>query len=528
MTVFSALPSLRTSFSFRLFAIFTAMTALLTLALTGWYTYVTVNELRAGISDRLHLQARHLAEAVRLPLYAENRETLQYLAEEVARDREIYSIRIASIDGRVLADIRKDNDGTAPPDKLTAAVEVRSSTFFSTPDTLLEAGPEPGGTLIGYVRMERDTTDLKRAARNNILASFGLAFLFWLAVTSLSFFVLRSVTRSFSTLMAGIGQMQAGDLATRITVERMDEPGRAAVAVNELAESLQQREQENRKLQEELLQAMRIEVQNEKKLLMAQLIQTNRMTSIGLMASSMAHEINNPVGAISMANQFLCRAWEQALPLLDRIAAEEGNFSLGGVPFTSARTDVAECCGTIDRSTERIVQVITDLRGYSLGERNELHPGVDVNQVVADALSIVKAHGRHFDATITAKTSPHLPAITGSHHQLVQVVVNLLMNAVQALPDGRGTIVIGTGHDTGADQIVITVRDNGTGIPPEVREHLLEPFVSTRIDRGGSGLGLFVTNFIVTAHGGWLAFDSSAGYGTTVTVRLPRNPQPQT
>ncbi len=523
MAGFSFSP-LRASFSFRLFAIFTTMTALMTIFLTAWYTYFTVNELRAGISAKLRLQARHLAESVRLPLYAENRESLQYLAEEAAKEPEIYSIEISSIDGRLLANIRKENDA-ASPDKLVASVEVRSSTLFTSPDTLLDADSEPDGTLIGYVKMVRNTTDLKRATHNTILVSFGLAALFWLAVTSLSFFVLRSVTRSFSTLMAGIERMRGGDLSARIPVERMDEPGKAAVAVNELAESLQRREAENLKLQEDLVQSMRIEVQNEKKQLMAKLIQTNRMTSIGLMASSMAHEINNPVGAISMANQFLCRAWEQALPLLHRVAEEEGNFSLGGVPFSSARTDVEECCATIYRSTERIAQVISDLRGYSLGERNELQPGVDVNQVITDALSIVQAHGRHFEATIIANTSPHLPTVTASHHQLVQVVVNLLMNAVQALPGGRGTIIIGTAYLSERGQVQITVRDNGVGIPLEVREHLLEPFVSTRLERGGSGLGLFVTNFIVTAHGGWLEFDSTVGSGTTVMVRLPIAPQ---
>lgn len=520
-------PSLSSSFSFRLFAIFTVTTALMTIALTSRYAYVTASEQRTSITRSLRLQARHLAESARLPLYAENRESLQYLAEEAAREREIHAIRISSIDGRVLADINKTDDRTSSPDRISTQVEVRSSSLFSLPEILLDSVPEPEGTLIGHVFMERDTNDLHRAIWKSILTSFGLAALFWLAVSGLGYVVLLKVTRSFNALMAGIERMQGGDLSNRIVIDRMDEPGRAAVAVNALAESLQRREEENRKLQEELLQAMRIEVQNEKKQLMAKLIQTNRMTSLGLMASSMAHEINNPVGAIRMANQFLCRAWEHALPLLDRAANEEGDFTLGGLPFSTARTNVAECCGTIDRSTERISHVISDLRSYSLGDRNEFLPGVDLNRVVEDALSIVKAHGKHSEASITATPSPHLPSVPGSHHQLVQVVVNLLLNAVQALPDGKGAISAGTCHLPETDEVLITVHDEGEGIPPEIRDHILEPFFSTRFNEGGSGLGLFVSNYIVTAHGGSLEFDSADGVGTTVTVRLPLNYPPE-
>lgn len=516
-------PPLRSAFWFRLFAVFTGITALMTVAFTLWYTLVTGGKLRATAVDRLQLQANHLAEQIRIPLYAENRETLQDLAEEMSREREICVVQISSQDGRLLADYRRKDDYT-PHQHLTATAGVRTSRLFTGPELMLGAKGEPEGTPIGSVRLERNTGDLDEAVTRMVMTSIGLAAAFWLAATALGFVVLRSVLRSFDSLMTGIRRMQDGDLATPIPVAGDDEPGRAAAAVNRLAEQVLQREEENRKLHEELLEKERLEGQNEKKMLMAKLIQANRMTSIGVMASCMAHEINNPVGAISMANEFLTKGWEQAVPLLDRVAAEEGNFSLAGMPYNQARTDLGTCCTTIARSVERITQVIADLRSYSVGERNQLSPGVDVNKVASDALSIIKAHERRANVTITAELAAGVPAITGSHHQLVQVLVNLLLNAVQAMPETRGTITISTAHLPETDSVRLSVRDTGAGIPPEIKARIMEPFVSSRLETGGSGLGLFVSNFIVTNHGGTLEFTPAPDRGTVASIVLPVTP----
>jgi signal transduction histidine kinase len=528
MTVLSKRFNLHTSFRFKLFGIFTLLTAVGTLLLGGLYAARTIREQRSNLAEQVHLQLRHLAETVRLPLYAENREALQEIVETVARAPEIHTIRITGVDGTVLAENQKP-ETPHPADLLVETVEVRSTPLFGSTDTLFVAEKGSTDTLIGRVRMERKTSDLNQAIRRDVAVTFGLAALFWLAVSGLSYPVLRRVTRSFDDLVKGVERMRSGDYGTRIEVRHYDEPGRAAAAINELAASLQQRDEENRRLHEELLNALRIEVQNEKKMLMAKLIQTNRMTSLGLLASSMAHEINNPIGSIRMANQYLSRAWENALPLLLQLSEEEGDFSLGGIPFSTARSHIPESCVTIDRSSTRIANVVNDLRSYSLGERNEPRPGVNVNQVVADAVDSIHAHGKHFEANISVTPAVEIPSITGSHHQLVQVVVNLLLNAVQALPNGKGDIYIGTGFDQAEDIVRITVRDKGAGIPQEDMVHLFEPFFSTRIDKGGSGLGLFVTDFIVTEHNGRLDFVSRVGSGTTVTVRLPVHPPaPQT
>ncbi|HEX9080209.1 MAG TPA: ATP-binding protein [Desulfuromonadaceae bacterium] len=520
-----ALPALpkdfRASFRFKLFAIFTSLTAIVTTLFIFIFIFAEIREQRRLAADKTHLLASRLASAVRLPLYAENRDALRLLAEETARDPAVHAVVITTNDGRVLTDLRKPTD-LSPDDLLTETVEVRSSSLGASPESAIGgASKDPEGALIGRVRVEHDTSELKRWISQFIWTSCLLAVAFWLTVSSASYLALRQTTRSFNTLMEGIQIMRHGNYDFRIAVEREDEPGRAAAAVNELAASLQERDRENQRLHEELLASVRMEVQEKKKLLMAKLIQTNRMTSLGLLASSMAHEINNPNGSIRLAGQYLGRAWKDAMPLLQQVAAEEGDFNLGGIPFSTARDTVGDCCATIDRSTDRIAHVVQDLRSYSLGERNEMYPGVDVNRAVTNAVAIIHAHGSHADASIGTDLSNLVPTIYGNYHQLEQVLVNLLMNAVQAMQRGKGEIFVRTWFDAGNDEVLISVHDQGSGIPPEHMERLRDPFFSTRIDKGGSGLGLFVTNFIVNQHKGSLEFESEPGAGTTVTVRLP-------
>ena len=333
--------------------------------------------------------------------------------------------------------------------------------------------------------------------------------------------LLERVTKSFNLLMEGVKGIERGDLTTRIPVESGDEPGRAAKAINGLAESLVRREEENLRLQQERDSALRLEVQEEKKQIMARLIQTNKMTSLGLLVSSMSHEINNPNATIGLSAHYLSLAWRDALPLLRRIAEEEGDFSLGGIPLSESEHEIIGCVDKIHANSRRIAQVVQDLRNYSIGMDSMFTPDIDVNVLVASAHTILRCYNRVNESNLQLDAGTDLPRITGNQQQLEQVVVNLLMNALQSLPKGKGNVRLATAYDEPANEVTISVTDDGEGIAEEVRERLLEPFVSTRISDGGSGLGLYISNFIINEHKGRLEFRSEVGKGTTVTIRLP-------
>ena len=148
-----------------------------------------------------------------------------------------------------------------------------------------------------------------------------------------------------------------------------------------------------------------------------------------------------------------------------------------------------------------------------------------------EALEIVRAQGSNDRVLIGHNLGQDIPSVPGNRHQLEQVVTNLILNGMQAIREGSyGTVTVTTGLEAATSSVAISVRDDGVGIPPDVMAHLTEPFFSTRIDRGGRGLGLYISNFIVTEHGGRLSFSSEPGRGTTATISIPAtgtfSPQP--
>ncbi len=518
---FTILKGFQTSFRFKLFAIFTIMTLLITLTFSVVYIRSEISSQKKRAEQRASLLATHLAGNISLPLFAESLVIMkQILNEQAALYPDISAITVRNKDNRILVDFAR-TPSVRPENELTTSVDVISNPLGISPEEAMTGSSADTVSTIGKMQLSLDISDMTVKIRELTFKALVIAFFFWIAVAVLSYLVLQKVTQGFKTFLDGLETIKAGNYSISIPVERDDEPGRAAAAVNELAAALRSRDAENQRLQEELVNALKMEVQEEKKQLMAKLIQTNRMTFLGLLASSMAHEINNPNGSIRLAGLYLSRAWLDALPLLKRNAEEEGDFSLGGIPFSKANREITSCCATIERNTELISKVVHDLRSYSLGERYEFNSDVNINQVINNAISTVRAYGRYGDMQVIVETEADLPLIYGSRHQLEQVVINLLLNALQALPDSTGTVTIASSLKPESSQVVITISDQGSGIAPKDLEHLFEPFYSTRLDKGGSGLGLFVTNFLVSQHHGTLDFSSELGKGTTVTVSLP-------
>ncbi len=506
----------RNSFRFRLFIIFTMGTALITFFLTATYIIREKNEFREHTTERARLLVAVLAGNARLPLFGNDRALLQRLAEETAQQPDVMEVHINNSDGEAVAEIYHEDNVS---ETINETLKITSHAEES-PHLLAMTG-DKGPISLGEVRVSLDTSRLNNSIRKMTVSIALYATIFWLIVIAVSYLGLNRLTRSYRKLMDGLATMRAGNLETRINVEGTDEPSQAARSVNELAEALQQREADNKLLQEKLISAMRIQVQEEKLQIMAKLIQTNRMTSLGLLVSSMAHEINNPNGAIRLDGNFLGKMLHDIVPFLEEIAREDLDFKICGMCFDNARKELFRAHKNIIHSTDRIDSVIKDLRAYSLGANNPYIPNIDLNQVVRGALTIIRAHGHFTNATISTDLSPVLPCINGSRHQLEQIVVNLLLNALQSLPAQGGKVTISTTSAPETSEMLVSISDSGIGISPENIVRLYEPFFSTRIESGGSGLGLYISNFIIGEHGGRLEFDSEVGIGTTVVMHLP-------
>lgn len=510
----------QTNFRSRLFIIFTVFTGIICSA----FVFILINgEIRnyhERSSEKAQLLASLLAGSITLPLYSENVTELTRLATKMLSSSHVAHIIITNNDNRKLVDLRAPTI-TSEISQITSTSPVTSETASPSAEAALSGIPSRSSAPLGFVSLSIDTGDRLEKIRSAIIKTCGIALLFWMAMVATCYPVMMRVTRSFNTLTEGLNNMMGGNFSAKIIIDKDDEAGRAAQAVNRLATALEERELDNHILQEELFKAMRLEVQEERRTIMAKLIQTNRLTSLGLMISSIAHNINTPNGVIKLAAQHLASSWKDALPILEQVTKEEGDFTLGGMPFGIAKREIKGANESILNNAERVERVIQDLRTYNLGERNEFSPGVSVNRVIEEALTIIRAHGRQGEITITPALATNLPDVIGNQSQLEQVAVNLLLNAMQAMPDNKGTVMVRTEYSAESGEVRIVITDQGEGISAEVRKHLFEAFFSTKIDRGGSGLGLYISNYIVAEHKGHLTIVSNTDRGTIATVHLP-------
>jgi len=524
MNILNRLKRFRYSFRSRIFIAFTVLTFLIAISFMAIAINNEVINYRARADEKAQLLASTLANTIKLPLFSGDQTTLEQLAREMLDVYQVARISISDHDNKVLVDLISGHAPAVKHSITSATVPVLASSSTPTVDAALSGVPPTTPSPFGSVRVSIDTSELKQSINSTILKTSVIILLFWLAFLAVTYPVLKQITKSFVTLTHGLDAMMTGTFSLRIAVESNDEAGRATQAVNRLAETLEERDAENRTLQAELLNAMRVEMQEEKSKMMAKMIQTNRMTSLGLLISSMAHNINTPNGAIKLASHYIQRSWKDLIPILEGVAKDEGDFQVGGLQFSQAKQELASAAEGICRNAERVERVIQDLRAYNVGERNELASGISVNQAVEGALTIVRAHGSQTQVMITHHLSPHLPTITGNKNQLEQVLVNLLLNAMQATPDDGAGVTITTLHKPAENKVQVIVTDEGTGLPELVTQNLFEPFISTRVDKGGSGLGLYISNFIITEHKGTISFGSRHPRGTIVTVHLPVMP----
>jgi PAS domain S-box-containing protein len=262
-------------------------------------------------------------------------------------------------------------------------------------------------------------------------------------------------------------------------------------------------------------------VEEEKKEIQAKLVQTNKMTSLGLLVSGLAHEVNNPNSSIKLAAHILAKSWEDIKPILENYYLAEGDFLVSGQPYSGIRDNLPQHIASITINSRRIEGIIKNLRDFAQKGAANMTYKVDVNTAVSLSASIlntqVKQHTRNFKLAL----KEGLPFVRGNPQQLEQVIINLIMNAVQSLPDRDRKVWVTTSFDVSTDLVMISVEDEGEGMPKEVRDRVCEPFFSTKLDRGGSGLGLAISNFIIKEHNGSLAFRSEVGRGTTAVVTLP-------
>lgn len=252
----------------------------------------------------------------------------------------------------------------------------------------------------------------------------------------------------------------------------------------------------------------------------SRLIQAHKLASIGMLASGVAHEINNPNNYIAFNSDLLTEIWNDALPVLAAHAASHPGFTLGGLPFGEIPATSRRLLNGLADGSRRISAIVSQLNQYARPCSDACPSGFDVNRAVSNAAALLDHHIRRQTDSFRLEFGNELPPAHGVSQQIEQVLINLITNALQALSGRDRAIVVNTFLDTGSSEIVIEVVDEGQGMTPETLSRLKEPFFTTRQDAGGTGLGLSISDSIVQEHGGTLTFESQSGKGTRALVRL--------
>ncbi len=224
----------------------------------------------------------------------------------------------------------------------------------------------------------------------------------------------------------------------------------------------------------------------------ARLVQSGRLAAVGELAAGVAHEVNNPLFAILGLTEFLAKD------------AEPGSKA-------------AERLELIRRSGEEIKDIVRALLDFAR-ENPEERLVVPIDDVVHEALTLVSRTNAHKGIELVESYADDGALVCASSNQLKQILLNLIANARQAMPDG-GTVTVDVRSD--ADEAVVTVSDDGPGIPPEVADRIFEPFFTTKGAALGTGLGLSVSLGIAQAHGGTLVLDTDRERGAAFVLRLP-------
>ena len=240
---------------------------------------------------------------------------------------------------------------------------------------------------------------------------------------------------------------------------------------------------------------------------------------LGILVSGIAHEINNPNHTIGLNVPLLRDLWSDAASLLDRLAAAEEGLRVGRMPWSEARGEAAAMLDDVQHASERIRNIVTELRGFALDHDPGERRTVSLNDVVTGSLRLLGKHIAKATKRFELALAPKVLFVAGNASRLEQVVINLVLNACQALLNDEQGIRIETGAEDGC--AFIRVRDEGRGIAAEDLAKIRTPFFTTKRAEGGTGLGLAVSDRIAGEQGGELTFESEVGRGTTATLWLP-------
>jgi signal transduction histidine kinase len=337
---------------------------------------------------------------------------------------------------------------------------------------------DPKGNIIGFLVLDvsiKPIEELVSSSQRLILEGMGVTFLtvigFILLITS------RWVRAPLSRVIGAMKRVEEGDLDVSVHLTSQDELGRVAQSFNSMVETLRKNKRD-------------LEILHQR-----ELERTQKMATIGELAEAIAHEIRNPVAGVSASVKIIREGLEKNDP----------------------KTKVFD---EIYFQTDRIEKIVSNLLQFA--RKSIPQPSyVDIHEIIKKTFRLFSFQFQDQRINIEQVFQSHLPQIYADPDQIQHVLMNIVLNAIQSMPEG-GTIQIKTFFQPEEEMVHLTLSDKGKGISEETLPKIFKPFFSTKAK--GAGLGLAIVEKIVHEHGGKLAVSSAVGVGTTVEISLPTKP----
>ena len=253
-----------------------------------------------------------------------------------------------------------------------------------------------------------------------------------------------------------------------------------------------------------------------------QLQQADKLASLGQLVSGIGHEINNPNQFIRGNIKIVRQALEDILPVVDAHQAEHPGFKVANLPYAFFREHIMTLVEDMGHGSERIKGIVEDLKRFARRDEGQLIDTIELNTLIESAARLVKKEV-HKRAELKLELDPGLPTFTGNAQKVEQVLVNLIVNAGQAMREGeKGLVTVRTCYEE--PDVRIEVQDNGRGMTEQTRKQIFDPFFTTKRAKGGTGLGLAIAYKIVGEHGGSITVESELGRGSLFRIAIPTGP----
>jgi two-component system NtrC family sensor kinase len=443
-----------------------------------------------------------IQRSTRYHMLRNDREALQRIVQDIGSEPGIRRIRIVNREGRItfsalLADIDQK-------DRTVEALERPSIRILDDPaEGRVIAMVKPiynekgcAGSachelpakqrVLGAIdtRLSLANVDRQIAAQQRQLWNWTMVALALICASS-AVFVWALVHRRVHELKAGTNRVAGGDLHYRLEVRSNDELADLATSFNTMTAELE-------KARHELIER----TQNS-------LIQQEKMASLGKLSATVAHELNNPLfGILTYARLALKDAEKNQVQTLEE------------------RQRLIERLQVIERESRRSGDIVKNLLTFARQAPRKVS-SQSLNVLVERAIAVIRHRLELQQVHLEVGLQPDLASLQCDEGQIQQVLLALVVNAIEAMPKG-GTLRIESGQRAnGTSDVFVTVRDSGMGIAADVMPHIFEPFFTTKTDGQGSGLGLAIAHGIVAQHGGEISVRSKEGEGAEFTIRLP-------